>query len=118
LPADHTNSNILCDTAELPCFVTSDTLIGSTSMYANYIFPNLSYLKRWDFREGRVRQFPLDPETADGLRSSLETIGLMTIVRASLAHLGGPSKRRKALDLFPAISSTHNEKGRSNRKWT
>ena len=33
----------------MPLFITSDILIGSTSMYSDYIFPDLSYLERWEF---------------------------------------------------------------------
>jgi tetrathionate reductase subunit A len=50
LPAGNTNIKILCDTEKLPLFVASDILIGSTSMYADYIFPDLSYLERWEFQ--------------------------------------------------------------------
>ncbi len=50
LPAGHTNIKILCDVDKVPLFVTSDILIGSTSMYADYIFPDLSYLERWEFQ--------------------------------------------------------------------
>jgi anaerobic selenocysteine-containing dehydrogenase len=50
LPAGHTNIAILRDPAKLPLFVASDILIGATSMYADYIFPDLSYLERWEFQ--------------------------------------------------------------------
>jgi tetrathionate reductase subunit A len=50
LPAGNTNIKILCDTEKVPLFVASDILIGSTSMYADYIFPDLSYLERWEFQ--------------------------------------------------------------------
>lgn len=50
LPAGDTNIKILCDTEKVPLFVASDILIGSTSMYADYIFPDLSYLERWEFQ--------------------------------------------------------------------
>jgi anaerobic selenocysteine-containing dehydrogenase len=49
LPAGHTNIAVLADPAKLPLFVASDILVGSTSMYADYIFPDLSYLERWEF---------------------------------------------------------------------
>jgi tetrathionate reductase subunit A len=49
LPAGHTNIEILCDTRKLPLFIACDILIGSSSMYADYIFPDLSYLERWEF---------------------------------------------------------------------
>jgi anaerobic selenocysteine-containing dehydrogenase len=50
LPAGHTNIEILCDTQKLPLFIASDILIGSTSLYADYIFPDLSFLERWEFQ--------------------------------------------------------------------
>ena len=50
LPAGHTNIEILRDVRKLPLFVSSDILVGSTSMYADYIFPDLSYLERWEFQ--------------------------------------------------------------------
>ncbi len=50
LPAGHTNIETLCDTAKVPLFVASDILIGATSMYADYIFPDTSYLERWEFQ--------------------------------------------------------------------
>lgn len=50
LPAGNTNIKILCDTERVPLFVASDIIIGSTSMYADYIFPDLSFLERWEFQ--------------------------------------------------------------------
>ena len=50
LPAGHTNIEILCDTDKLPLFVANDILVGTTSMYADYIFPDLSFLERWEFQ--------------------------------------------------------------------
>jgi tetrathionate reductase subunit A len=50
LPAGHTNIPVLCDLEKLPLFVASDIVIGSTSMYADYIFPDLSFLERWEFQ--------------------------------------------------------------------
>ncbi len=50
LPAGHTNIKVLCDTEKLPLFVANDILIGTTSMYADYIFPDLSHLERWEFQ--------------------------------------------------------------------
>ncbi len=49
LPAGNTNIDVLVNTDALPLFVASDILIGSTSMYADYIFPDLTYLERWEF---------------------------------------------------------------------
>jgi tetrathionate reductase subunit A len=50
LPAGHTTVEILADVDRLPLFVASDIIIGSTSMYADYIFPDLSFLERWEFQ--------------------------------------------------------------------
>jgi tetrathionate reductase subunit A len=50
LPAGHTNIEILADVEKLPLFFASDILIGSTSMYADYIFPDQSFLERWEFQ--------------------------------------------------------------------
>ncbi|MEX2550200.1 MAG: molybdopterin dinucleotide binding domain-containing protein, partial [Nitriliruptoraceae bacterium] len=50
LPAGHTNEEILADVDKLPLFIASDILIGSTSMYADYIFPDLTFLERWEFQ--------------------------------------------------------------------
>lgn len=49
LPAGHANIEILSDPGKLPLFVTSDITIGETSMYADYVFPDLTYLERWEF---------------------------------------------------------------------
>jgi len=50
LPAGHTNIAALLDLDKLPLIVSNDILIGPTSMYADYIFPDLSYLERWEFQ--------------------------------------------------------------------
>ncbi len=50
LPAGHTNIEVLKDPNKLPLFIASDIVIGETSMYADYIFPDLSYLERWEFQ--------------------------------------------------------------------
>lgn len=50
LPAGHTNTEILSDVEKLPLYIAVDILIGSTSMYADYIFPDLSFLERWEFQ--------------------------------------------------------------------
>lgn len=49
LPAGHTINPILVDLERLPLHIANDILIGSFSMYADYIFPDLSYLERWEF---------------------------------------------------------------------
>ena len=51
LPAGNTNIEVLKDPAKLPLFVTFDIVIGETSMYADYIIPDTSYLERWEFHK-------------------------------------------------------------------
>lgn len=49
LPAGQTNIEILSDTKKIPLFIASDIMVGGTSMFADYIFPDLSPLERWEF---------------------------------------------------------------------
>jgi anaerobic selenocysteine-containing dehydrogenase len=49
LPAGDQNIAVLRDVNRLPLFIASDIVIGETTMYADYIFPDLSYLERWEF---------------------------------------------------------------------
>jgi tetrathionate reductase subunit A len=49
LPAGQTNIEILTDMKKTPLVVANDIVIGETSMYADYIFPDLSNLERWEF---------------------------------------------------------------------
>jgi anaerobic selenocysteine-containing dehydrogenase len=49
LPAGHKLIEILSDPKKLPLFFASDIVIGETTMYADYIFPDLTYLERWEF---------------------------------------------------------------------
>ena len=49
LPAGHTNIQILADVEKIPLFIANDITIGETSLYADYIFPDLSYMERWEF---------------------------------------------------------------------
>lgn len=49
LPGGQKVIEILADTKKIPLYIASDILIGETSMYADYIFPDQSYLERWEF---------------------------------------------------------------------
>jgi tetrathionate reductase subunit A len=49
LPAGNTWIPILQDVNKIPLLVASDIVVGETSMYADYIFPDVSYLERWEF---------------------------------------------------------------------
>jgi anaerobic selenocysteine-containing dehydrogenase len=46
-PAGHLQIAMLRDTERIPLFIATDVTIGETSQYADYIFPDLSYLERW-----------------------------------------------------------------------
>jgi tetrathionate reductase subunit A len=50
LPAGHALNEILVDPAKIPLFVTWDIVVGPTSIYADYIFPDFSFLERWEFQ--------------------------------------------------------------------
>ncbi|MCS6936306.1 MAG: molybdopterin-dependent oxidoreductase [Candidatus Bipolaricaulota bacterium] len=49
LPAGHTWIPILQDVNKIPLLIASDIVVGETSMYADYIFPDVTYLERWEF---------------------------------------------------------------------
>jgi len=49
LPAGHTNIEAIANLERIPLYFTSDIVIGPTTMYADYIFPDLHYLERWEF---------------------------------------------------------------------
>lgn len=46
-PAGHKQIEMLRDPKNIPLFIACDVTIGETSMYADYIIPNLTYLERW-----------------------------------------------------------------------
>ena len=64
LPAGHKMIEILSDPKKLPLFVAFDITIGETSMYADYIFPDTSYLERWEFNGSH----PSVPFKVQGIR--------------------------------------------------
>ncbi len=114
LPAGNTNIEILCDTAKVPLFVMSDILVGSTSMYADYIFPDLSYLERWEFQGSHpcvankvqpVRQPAMAPIPEDcsvyGQRTPLSLEAMIFAIAERLKLPGfGADAFGKGLDLM------------------
>jgi anaerobic selenocysteine-containing dehydrogenase len=50
LPAGHTNVQALQDLEKVPLYFANDITIGTTSMYADYVFPDLHYLERWEMQ--------------------------------------------------------------------
>ena len=49
LPSGDTTVQFLSDPAKIPLFICNDITVGETSVFADYIFPDLSYLERWEF---------------------------------------------------------------------
>jgi len=50
LPSGHTNIEILADVTKIPLFISTDIVVGTSTMYADFIFPDLTYLERWEFQ--------------------------------------------------------------------
>lgn len=48
-PAGHTLIETMTDPNKIPLIVASDILVSDTSMFADYIFPDLTNLERWEF---------------------------------------------------------------------
>ena len=46
-PAGHLQIKMLQDTGRIPLFISTDIVLGETSMFADYVFPDLAYLERW-----------------------------------------------------------------------
>ncbi|MFQ5593209.1 MAG: molybdopterin-dependent oxidoreductase [Anaerolineae bacterium] len=46
-PAGHKQIEMLRDPKIIPLFIACDVVIGETSMYADYIIPDLTYMERW-----------------------------------------------------------------------
>jgi len=103
LPAGHSLIPILRDTNKIPLFVVSDIVVGETSLYADYIFPDLTYLERWEFhrthpsivhRVSPVRQpaIPSPNETAvvfgQEIPISMEAVFLGIAERLNLPGFG------------------------------
>jgi len=65
LPGGQTNIEILTDVNKIPLYVANDITIGEMSMYADYIFPDLTYLERWEFHGSH----PSIPQKAQPVRN-------------------------------------------------
>ena len=46
-PAGQAQIEILRDSTKIPLYIACDVVIGETSMYADYIVPDLTYMERW-----------------------------------------------------------------------
>ena len=95
---------MLKDPDKVPLFIASDIVIGESSMYADYIMPDLTYLERWGTpgstpdvptRQSKVRQpaaIPLTEDvTVDGEKMPL-CMETFLIAVAKQLHLTGFGK--------------------------
>ena len=99
-PAGHRIIEMLRDPERVPLFIACDIVIGETSMYADYILPDLTFLERWgtphvtpdvNVKVSKVRQpagVPLTEEVeVDGERMP---ISLEAFLLAAAKKLGLP----------------------------
>jgi anaerobic selenocysteine-containing dehydrogenase len=103
LPAGNTQLAVLADTAKLPLFIASDIVIGESSMFADYIIPDLTFYERWEFHGSHpnnvwkvqpVRQPAVAPMTdtvrvfGEDMPISLEAFMLAVAERLGLPGFG------------------------------
>ncbi len=46
-PAGHLQIEMLRDSSKIPLVISCDIVIGETSMYADYVLPDITFLERW-----------------------------------------------------------------------
>lgn len=49
LPAGQKAIEIMSDVKKIPLYIASDIMIGSSTMFADYIFPDIAMYERWEF---------------------------------------------------------------------
>lgn len=117
LPAGHEIAKILADPKKIPLFITSDITVGETSIFADYVFPDLTYLERWEFvgshpsmtpKVGAIRQPAAAPLTGSctvygqPMPICLESMLLGLAEKMGLAGFGenafGPGRHLKRMD--------------------
>ena len=100
-PAGAEQIKMLADTEKIPLYISDDIVIAETSMYADYLFPDLSYVERWAFlgspppeptKNIRVRQ-PIaapvpDIVTVDGEQMPISMESIMLAIGKALALPG------------------------------
>lgn len=79
LPAGGPLIDILTDVKKIPLFVTFDITIGETSVFADYIIPDLTYLERWEFQGGHpnipYKTQPIRQPAAPPLTENVKVFG-------------------------------------------
>ncbi len=116
LPSGHTNIEILADVNKIPLLISNDIVIGETSMYADYIFPDGSFLERWEmcgshpnmvWKVQPIRQPVIAPltETVEVFREKM-SITLETVLLGIAEKIGlsgfGPDAFGKGQDFKKA----------------
>ena len=102
-PAGHAIIDFLRDPKRLPLFVACDIVVAETSMYADYIIPDLSFLERWGTphttpdvlsKSSKVRQPTVAPITetvrvfGEEMPISMESFMLAVAERLNLPGYG------------------------------
>lgn len=103
IPGGLAQLEALLDSAKIPLYIACDIVVGETSMYADYIFPDVTYFERFGITQGshhvRVKSTALrqpvvtpltDTVTVNGerLHLSLETLLLAIADRMQLPGFG------------------------------
>lgn len=103
IPGGLAQLRTLLDPAKMPLYIACDIVIGESSMYADYIFPDLTYLERFGITQGShhtrvkasaLRQPVITPLTevvkvgGEELHLSLETLMLAIADRMGLSGFG------------------------------
>ena len=92
LPAGNTNIEILSDPNKIPLVIASDIVVGETSMYADYIFPDLTNLERWEFAGSHpsmtTKQQPVRQPTVSPLVEKVTVFGRQMPVALESLILG------------------------------
>ncbi|MBI3340548.1 MAG: molybdopterin-dependent oxidoreductase [Chloroflexi bacterium] len=100
-PAGTEQIKMLMDTDKFPLFIADDIVIAETSMYADYLFPDVTSVERWAFigspppeptKTIRVRQPVVAPlteiVTVDGAEMPISMEAIMLAVGKALALPG------------------------------
>ena len=100
-PAGADQIKMLVDTEKIPLYIADDIVIAESSMYADYIFPDITYVERWAFisspppeptKNIRVRQPIAAPApeivTIDGEEMPISMEAMMIAIGKALALPG------------------------------
>ncbi|NHZ72384.1 MAG: molybdopterin-dependent oxidoreductase, partial [Aquificales bacterium] len=102
-PAGHVQIEMLRDPKNIPLFVACDIVVGETSMYADYIIPDVTYMERWGVshtspdvivKQSKIRQPMIAPLTetvtvaGEEMPCGMEAFILAVADRLGLAGFG------------------------------